>query len=123
MEKAHTTIKECSFSKGIVPEFLEAKILQDADRLEATGIISIMRTYSSAGQMNTKFYHPEDPFCENREPEREKYALDLFYTRLLLVGEQMHTDTAGKIAEKRTESLRRFLQNFSRELCEYRVLH
>lgn len=51
--KVHTSITQCSFSKQIDPELLEAKILQDADRLEATGAISIMRTFASAGLMNS----------------------------------------------------------------------
>ena len=52
IDKVARAIKDCSFSRGILPEFIESKILQDADKLESTGLISIMRTYSSAGQMN-----------------------------------------------------------------------
>ena len=40
---------------------------------------SIMRTYSSTGQMKRPFYNSDDPFCENREPNAKEYALDLFY--------------------------------------------
>ncbi|MEA3463999.1 MAG: HD domain-containing protein, partial [Patescibacteria group bacterium] len=58
-------IKQCSFSKSIKASTLESKILQDADRLEATGAISIMRTFSSGGQMNRRFYNPENPFGKN----------------------------------------------------------
>jgi uncharacterized protein len=109
-------IKLCSFTKGIVPDFLEAKILQDADGLEATGAISIMRTFASTGSMKRTFYNSEDPFAENREPDDMKYALDLFYTRLLKVKERMHTDSAKKIAERRTAFLEKFLQEFELEL-------
>src|SRR3989344_8112929 len=41
IRKVQTAIEQCSFSKRIMPELLEAKVLQDADRLEATGAISI----------------------------------------------------------------------------------
>ena len=109
-------VRECSFSKGIVPELLESKVLQDADGLEATGAISIMRTYSSTGQMRRPFYHADDPFCENREPDSLRYALDLFYTRLLKVGERMHTASARRIAERRTAFLRQFLEELRLEL-------
>ena len=51
IEKTCKAIELCSFTKGVKPNFLEAKILQDADSLEAMGAISIMRTFSSAGQM------------------------------------------------------------------------
>lgn len=116
VEKVQTCILECSFSKGIVPSLLESQILQDADGLEATGAISIMRTYSSTGQMKIPFYNIEDPFCKNREPNATKFALDLFYERLLKVAERMHTKTAKKIAERRTEFLITFLKEFELEL-------
>jgi len=111
-----TCILECSFSKGIVPRSLESKILQDADGLEATGAISIMRTYSSTGQMKRLFYNPEDPFCERRNPDDLDYALDLFFTRLLHVSERMNTETAKKIAKRRTAFLMYFLKEFKLEL-------
>lgn len=116
IQKVHTAINECSFSKGIIPDCLEGKILQDADKLEATGIISIMRTFSTAGQMGQKFYNEEDPFCKDREPNGKEYALDLFYERLLVVKDLMHTETAKKIAEERTRVLKEFLKDFEVEL-------
>ena len=60
-------ISVCSFSKGIPPTRPEAKILQDADGLEATGAISIMRTFASTGQMKSPLYNRVDPFCKKRK--------------------------------------------------------
>ena len=114
--KVKTCILECSFSKGIMPNSLESKIIQDSDGLEATGAISIMRTYSSTGQMQKPFYHSQDPFCSSRNPEPLQFALDLFYERLLIIAERMHTDTAKKIAIRRTEFLKGFLEEFKLEL-------
>lgn len=114
-------IRECSFSKGIMPETLESKILQDADRLEATGAISIMRTFSSGGQMNRRFYDVADPFCaQGAVPFRSD--LDLFYRRLLVVGRGMHTATARRLAQRRTLFLRKFLHELRLELEESDVL-
>lgn len=116
IEKVSIAIKSCSFSKGIISDLLEAKILQDADGLEATGAISIMRTFASTGSMKRTFYHTEDPFAKNRQPDDMKYALDLFFTRLLKVKERMHTETAKKIAERRTNFLKKFLKELELEL-------
>lgn len=113
-----TCILQCSFRKGIVPDLLEAKILQDADRLEATGAVSIMRTYSSSGQWKRIFYDPVDPFAKKRKTNGPKYALDLFYERLLLVGDRMHTKTAKTMAKRRTQFLKDFLSEFQKELRE-----
>jgi uncharacterized protein len=116
IELVKECIIECSFTKGIVPETIESKIIQDADGLEATGAISIMRTYSSTGQMKRPFYDLNDPFCKLRSPDSSKFALDLFYIRLLKVAEKMHTKTAKEIAQRRTSFLIEFLKEFELEL-------
>jgi len=115
-----TAIIEHSYGAGITPTLLESKIVQDADRLEATGALSIMRTFCSCGQYKSQFYHTTDPFCQDREPEPLKYALDLFYARLLKVKERMNTQTARDLAERRTEFLKIFLNEVQNELsvCE-----
>ena len=118
IQKVEYAIKTCSYSKNIKHKTIEAKILQDADSLEATGAISIMRTFASTGQMQRAFYNNEDPFCENRKPEAKKYALDLFYNRLLIVKNRMYSKTAKKIAERRTEFLELFIEELKMELNE-----
>ncbi|MDO8507393.1 MAG: HD domain-containing protein [bacterium] len=116
IEEVKNCILECSFSKSIQPKTLESKIIQDSDGLEATGAISIMRTFSSTGQMKRAFYNSNDPFCENREVDALTFGLDLFFERLLMVADRMHTKTARKIAERRTEFLKVFLEELKIEL-------
>lgn len=121
IEKVLTCIRQCSFSKGIIPDLLESKILQDADRLEATGAISIMRTFASGGQMNRPFYDPTDPFCKKGSiPFRS--GIDLFYRRLLVVEKGMYTNYAKQIAKRRTDFLKTFLKELKMELRESKVI-
>ncbi len=120
IEMVKTCIKECSFSKGILPDSLESKVLQDADRLEATGAVSIMRTFASVGHMNTQFYNPKDPFCENGTENFR--GVDLFYNRLLVVGDKMHTELARHMAKERTEFLRAFLDHLRSELKDSNII-
>lgn len=120
IEKVVLCIKQCSFTKKIVPKLLESKILQDADRLDATGAISIMRTFSSGGQMNRAFYNPIDPFCENNQIV-SGFGIELFYNRLLLVEKGMHTRFAKQIAKRRTKFLRKFLDELRLELEESKI--
>jgi len=114
-------ISECSFSKGIIPRSLESKVLQDADRLEATGAISTMRTFSSCGQMNRPLYDPDDPLCEDGH-QQFKSGVDLFYSRLLIVEKTMHTNLAKKIARSRTKFLETFLVQLRNELIESDII-
>lgn len=71
---------------------IEAKIVQDADNLEITGAIIVMRMFASAGNMGRAFYHPDDPWGERRELDGLKWTLDYYTGRLLKVENEMHTE-------------------------------
>ena len=110
-------IRECSYSRGLKATSIESEILQDADRLEATGAIAIMRTFSSGGQMNRPFYPCDDPMCQ-RGFVRLRSGLDLFFERLLVVGETMNTAGGRVLAKRRTDFLKQFLEQLQDELSE-----
>lgn len=110
-------IKECSFSAGQKATSIESEILQDADRLEATGAIAIMRTFSSGGQMKRPFYPVDDPMCR-QGVIRFRSGLDLFFERLLVVGETMNTQLGRSLAKRRTDFLRQFLEQLQDELSD-----
>jgi len=115
--KVQHAIQYHSFSQRNNTKILEDLILQDADRLEATGAIAIMRTFASAGQMGKSFYNLKDPFCNNRKPQSMTYSLDLFYDRLLLVCNQMYTQKAKILAKERTVFLHKFIRELKKELA------
>ena len=104
------------FSKGIKPVTLEARILQDADRLDAIGAIGIARVFMTGGTLDRALYNPRDPFCKIREPDDKKWNLDHFYRKLLNLESGMHTKTARELAGKRSAVLRRYLQDLEEEI-------
>jgi uncharacterized protein len=105
-----------SFSKGVVPETLEAKILQDADRLDAIGAIGIARAFATCSEMRRPFYSPADPFCEARTPDDKLWGIDHFYKKLLTIPETLHTSGAKKVALTRVAFLRTFLAQLGKEI-------
>jgi uncharacterized protein len=109
-------VKECSFKNALKPSSWESAVQQDADMLEAVGAVAIMRTFSSTGLAQRPFYHPIDPFCENREPEPQNYALDIFRDRLLQVVGRMNTKTGRVLAKARTAFLHTFLEQLQSEI-------
>jgi len=121
IERVKICVKQCSFTKGIIPDLLEAKILQDADLLDSTGAISIMRTFSSGGQMNRPFYNSISPFFEKNEMDHLS-GVSIFYQRLLIAGKRMHTKFAKQIAKRRTEFLKKFLNELKLELKESEII-
>jgi uncharacterized protein len=117
IERVSYCIRSHSYSKNISPATLEAKILQDADRLDALGAIGIARTFSVGGSEMRKFYNPDDPFCKTgRRPEDAKWTLDHFKAKLLRLEGTMHTASARKMARERTHFMEAFLSQLEREI-------
>ena len=109
-------IEAHSFSAGITPRSIEAGVLRDADRLDALGAVGLARCLMLGAELGRPFYLPEDPFCERRAPDDLASSIDHFYTKLLGLVDTF-TTTAGRAeAERRTETLRRFLADLRHEL-------
>jgi len=98
-------IMVCSFAKNLPKETLEAKILQDADLLESTGVISLMRTSASCGVMSRVLFDPQDPLHDYREINPTMSGFDLINYRLKLVIERFQTKTGKKLWEVRHKNL------------------
>ena len=109
-------IEDHSFSRNVVPKTIEGKILQDADRLDALGSIGLARVFATSGSLNRAFYHPDDPFCENRNPDDGVWTLDHFFQKLLKIGDLMNTKSAKIEARKRTLVMRSFLDQLRKEI-------
>lgn len=116
IEAACHVILTHSFSANILPETLEAKALQDADRLEALGAIGLARVFSIAGQLGSRLFDGEDPFAQDRPLDDRRYAIDHFEVKLLRLPETMQTATGRGMAEERAEVMRRFLRSLADEL-------
>ncbi len=112
-------IEAHSFSQGIEPRTLEARVVRDADRLDSLGAIGILRwaiTGTIKRKAQTQSYHPSDPFAEWHEPDDRLYLLDHFYTKLLKLEEGMYTTTGRTLAHQRTAYMREYLREFKAEL-------
>lgn len=117
IEKICYCIRTHSYSKRLIPSTIEAKILQDADRLDAIGAIGIGRTFSVGGEEKRAFYNPTDPFCEsNREPDDKQWTLDHFQAKLLKIKYSVHTKTAKKAAQERTKFMELFIEQLRKEI-------
>lgn len=119
VETIQHAIEAHSFSQGIEPRTLEARVVRDADRLDGLGAIGILR-WAISGTIKrkpqTRSYHPEDPFGERRELNDRLYMLDHFYVKLLKLEEGMYTATGRALAQQRTAYMRAYLQEFRAEL-------
>ena len=101
IEQICEIINGVSFSKNreTVPERIEGKIVQDADRLDAIGAIGIARTFAYGGKTGRSM----------------ESSLQHFQDKLLLLKDQMNTEEAKRMAEIRHAYMEEFLIEFQKE--------
>jgi len=109
-------IEAHSFSANIEPETLEAKVVQDADRMESLGAIGLARTFYVAGRMGSQLFSSEDPFAEGRALDDKSFAIDHFKAKLLKLPLTMKTEAGRKEALRRAGVLESFLADLKIEL-------
>lgn len=108
-------IEAHSFSAAIRPETLEARIVQDADRLDALGAVGLARLFYTAGRMGSALAHPDDPMALRRELDERAYALDHIETKLATLPATMQTAAGRRLAQSRLGALIAFRDSFINE--------
>ncbi len=73
--------------------------MQDADRLDALGAIGAARTFAYGGEHGRSLDE----------------SVAHFHEKLLLLKDEMNTDTARRMAEERHAFLERFLEEYEKE--------
>ncbi len=106
-----------SFSAGIAPDTIEAKVVQDADRLDALGAVGLARCLMLGGAQGAPLYDADEPFPITRPPDDRVSTIDHLYTKLLTLAATMQTAAARAEAERRTAFLRLFLDQLASEIA------
>lgn len=100
IEKICNAIETHSFSEKKIPNSLEAKVLSDADKLDAMGAVGIYRTAifntMSNGNLETTIEH--------------------FHNKLLKLIDLLYTDIALQLALSRHKFMKEFLKQIEIEL-------
>ncbi len=122
IDEVISIVKSVSFKgAGVetIPDNIEGKVVQDADRLDAIGAIGIARAFAFGGHHNRLLFAP------NEEPELHKdfetykkakgHTINHFYEKLLLLKDRMQTKTGKEMAEERHQFMLLFLDNFKKE--------
>lgn len=105
-----------SFSANIAAETREAKILQDADRLDGIGAIGIARMFAVSGGLGRALMHADDPFARHRPLDDGAQALDHFAVKLMRLPAMMQTATGRRLAAERASTMTAFLQTLGTEI-------
>lgn len=106
-----------SFSAGIPPETIEAKVVQDADRLDAIGAVGIARLFTVAGLLGRPYYDPSDVAASTRAPDDALFSIDHFKVKLFGLADTMHTAAARREGAKRLQWMRDYYDRLVEEVA------
>lgn len=112
-----------------VPETIEAKILFDADKLDAIGAVGIARAYMIAGERGELLYREVSNLDaykkENlmggkpngRIKDISKHSVNMEYeTKFKKIPDRLFTETARKIAKDRLEFMAQYFGRLKKEI-------
>lgn len=98
---------------------IEAKIVQDADRLDAIGAIGIARAFAYGGKKGQPIYDPKIGVREDMTLEEyrngKSSSIHHFYEKLLKLAGLLNTETAKRMARSRQQFMELFLEEFYKE--------
>jgi len=114
-------IASVSFNGGneLQAKTIEAKIVRDADRLDAIGAVGIARTFAYGGAKGRKLY--DDAEEARAQMSVEEYrtkstaSVTHFYEKLLLLKDLMVTEKGKQMAEERHAFMVSFLEQLQKE--------
>ena len=115
IEKIVRCVKVHRFRKGNVPESVEARVLYDADKLDALGAIIIARVFARSGETGSPLHDPnikqDDVYTSSVTT-----AINHFHEKILkITPDTFHTEAAKEIAEKRYPYTKQFIERFLKE--------
>lgn len=110
------SIKVHRHSKKIKAETKEAEILQDADRLDALGAITIARMFSTGGKLNRPLHKPGVPFGKVHKGYDSESTIHGFHAKILkITPETFNSNEAKELAKERYKFVEEFIDRFLKE--------
>lgn len=115
-------VRTCSWSRGLAATDTLGRILQDADRLDALGVIGLLRTATCAQDMaprtHGRLYDGGDPMAKSGRAMDDRMAmLDHLHCKLLTLNGHFHCESAQREAAQRHQVLLQLRDQLLRELA------
>lgn len=118
-EEFISEVKHCirshRYSRKPEPETVEAKVLSDADNLDALGATGIARTFSYGGEHSRIIADPELPAEEDDEPGGSN-SFNHLQKKILNLKNRMYTESGLEIAQDRHEFVKNYVERFKEEM-------
>ncbi len=103
------------FRGGSVPDTIEARVLFDADKLDAIGAVGVARAFLFAGEVGARL-HNADANVEDTKPyTADDTGYREYRIKLCRIKDRMLTATGRKLAEERHQFMEEFFRRFLQE--------
>jgi uncharacterized protein len=105
------------FRTGPSPQTLEAKILYDADKLDAIGAIGVARAFAFGGYEGQRLWADVSPgYRETQATRHEHTPVHEYQIKLSKIKDRLLTEGARKLAEERHTFMVAFFEQLEQEV-------
>jgi uncharacterized protein len=97
------------------PETLEARVLFDADKLDAIGAVGVARAFLFAGEVGARLHNPDVRVEDTRPYTADDTGYREYRVKLCKIRDRMLTIAGRQMAEARHRFMEEYFQRFLRE--------
>ncbi len=125
-EKTVSHVAECILTHRsrakLTPKTIEGKILFDADKLDLTGTMGIVRSL----QFGARFSEPvyllgEDNMPVDAKTDKNHSLMRVYYKKLKKIEKKLYLDYSRKIAKKQKKSTNCFFKSMGKEMYDNHI--
>lgn len=118
-EKQKENIVHCirshRFRGNHAPKTSEAKVLFDADKIDAIGAVGVARAYLFAGEVGARLHNPDIKAEEAESYSKDDTGFREFKVKLCKIRDRILTDEGRRLASERHDFMERFFKRFINE--------
>jgi uncharacterized protein len=114
VEAVAQAIASHRFRSGPDPQTVEAKVLHDADKLDAIGAIGVARAFAYGGEKGQRIWAQVPPGYE--ETRSEHTPVHEYQMKLVKIQDRLLTESARRLAEERHSFMVAFFERLEREV-------
>lgn len=103
------------FRRGETPRTVEAKVLFDADKLDAIGAVGVARAFLFAGELGARLHSPTVDVSRQAAYSINDTGYREYVVKLSKIGSRMLTATGRHLAEDRHRFMADFFDRFLKE--------
>ncbi|GAB6904839.1 Metal dependent phosphohydrolase (modular protein) [Desulfosarcina cetonica] len=103
------------FRRGVAPQTLEARVLFDADKLDAIGAVGVARAFLFAGELGARLHSPEVDVTRAAAYSIDDTGYREYVVKLSKIRERILTPTGRRLADARHRFMTHFFDRFLEE--------